>query len=222
VSTDSSPWLAWQIVDSAFPTGAFAHSGGLEAAWQQGEIEDGEALQRFVQASIRQTATAAIPLVNAAYRDRWKLEALDTLADAFLTNAVANRASRIQGRTFVATASRIWPSNELADLQQQVVRLCAHVAPLTGAALRALGLPLRTVQRAVLFGAARGVLSSAVRLGITGSYEAQRLQWLCGPCLDEQLERCAELDERHLAQTAPILDLLQAGHDRLYSRLFQS
>jgi urease accessory protein UreF len=25
-----------------------------------------------------------------------------------------------------------------------------------------------------------------------------------------------------LAQTAPLVDLLQAGHDRLYSRLFQS
>jgi urease accessory protein UreF len=25
-----------------------------------------------------------------------------------------------------------------------------------------------------------------------------------------------------VAQTAPVLDILQAGHDRLYSRLFQS
>ena len=26
-------WLVWQIADSGFPTGGFAHSGGLEAAW---------------------------------------------------------------------------------------------------------------------------------------------------------------------------------------------
>ena len=25
-------WRLWQLVDSSFPTGAFAHSGGLEAA----------------------------------------------------------------------------------------------------------------------------------------------------------------------------------------------
>lgn len=27
-----SDWIAWQLCDSAFPAGAFAHSGGLEAA----------------------------------------------------------------------------------------------------------------------------------------------------------------------------------------------
>jgi urease accessory protein len=36
------------------------------------------------------------------------------------------------------------------------------------------------------------------------------------------LERCGELDEEALAQTAPAIDLFQASHDRLYSRLFQS
>ncbi len=45
-----SEWLTWQIVDSAFPTGAFAHSCGLESAWQQGEVEDLGALDRFLRA----------------------------------------------------------------------------------------------------------------------------------------------------------------------------
>ena len=52
-----SDWLAWQVVDSAFPTGAFAHSWGLEAAWQQGEVEDVAALRRFLDASISRPAT---------------------------------------------------------------------------------------------------------------------------------------------------------------------
>jgi urease accessory protein len=74
----------------------------------------------------------------------------------------------------------------------------------------------------VLYGTARGVLSAAVRLGIAGSYEAQRLQHACGPWLDDIARRCEGLSSDDLAQTAPIVDLLQAGHDRLYSRLFQS
>jgi urease accessory protein len=78
------------------------------------------------------------------------------------------------------------------------------------------------VQKIVLYGTARGVLSAAVRLGIAGSFEAQRMQSECGPWLDRIANRCSALSTDDLAQTAPVLDLLQAGHDRLYSRLFQS
>jgi urease accessory protein len=100
--------------------------------------------------------------------------------------------------------------------------LHAHAAPLTGATFRAIDLPLATVQRVVLYATARGVLSAAVRLGIVGSYEAQRMQYGCGSTLDCLATRCVGLDETDLAQTAPVTDLLQAAHDRLYSRLFQS
>jgi urease accessory protein UreF len=33
---------------------------------------------------------------------------------------------------------------------------------------------------------------------------------------------CADLGVEDLAQTAPVVDIIQAGHDHLYSRLFQS
>jgi urease accessory protein len=244
-----SDWLTWQIVDSAFPTGTFAHSWGLEAAWQQGDVDDLPALRAFLDATIRQTARGVIPLVNAAYHAPERLAQLDALADAFLLNAVANAASRVQGRTLLATVGRIWPGAAIVDLQArcaggtggsgvsaspvraadgmsgrggEAASLHVHVAPVTGAAFRAVGLPLDTVQRAVLFAAARGVTSAAVRLGIAGSYEAQRLLFECGPLLDEVASRCRAWDDEDLAQTEPIIDLLQSAHARLYSRLFQS
>jgi len=211
-----SEWLTWQVMDSAFPTGLFAHSSGLESAWQHGEIEDLDALRAFLHASIRQAGYAAMPLMNAAYRDPGELPALDARADAFLVNVVANRASRSQGRTLVATAARVWPSDAIVETT------CAHVAPTSGATYRALGVPLPAAQRIVLYGVARGVLTAAVRLGIAGSYEAQRMQHACASWLDEVAGRCSTLSVEALAQTAPIADILQSGHDRLYSRLFQS
>ncbi|HZH77778.1 MAG TPA: urease accessory protein UreF, partial [Archangium sp.] len=42
-------WRVLQLADSAFPTGGFAHSGGLEAAVQQGEVRGREGLERFVR-----------------------------------------------------------------------------------------------------------------------------------------------------------------------------
>ena len=222
--------LVWQLVDSAFPTGAFAHSLGLESAWQHGEVASRDDLRRFVEATILQAASGALPLVNAAHREPSRLAEWDALNDAFLTNAVANRASRQQGRTLVASAARIWPSSRWtacgASRQRPTpncqLQLCAHAAPITGVVFAALGVSLETTQRVVLFVAARGVLSAAVRLGVTGSYDAQRLQSECAGWSATVLARYRDAGPADLAQTAPFIDILQGAHDRLYSRLFQS
>ena len=217
-----SDWLAWQVVDSAFPVGVFAHSWGLEAAWQAGHVPDPEALRQFLHASIQQTGYGGLPLLRAAHHAPEKWEGLDELAEAFLLNPVTNRASRVQGRTLVATAARVWPSEEAATLRARAKAGHAHVAPLSGVVFRFIGLTAETASKVMLFGTARGVLSAAVRLGLVGSYQAQRMQRDATSCLDETLDQCRGLDPEDVCQTAPILDLLQAGHDRLYSRLFQS
>jgi urease accessory protein len=218
----SDPWLVWQLVDSAFPTGAFAHSAGLEAAWQGGEVPDEAALRRFLAASIMQAGHAGLPLVTAAHTHPARLTELDALCDAFLTNSVANRASRVQGRAFIATCARTWPSPDLGTVLELLPALCGHYAPLFGVSTTLLDLPLASAQRLFLFTTARTVLAAAVRLGVVGSYQAQRLLHDCVSDLDLVLERCGRLGDRDLAQTAPVVDLLQSTHDRLYSRLFQS
>ena len=210
------------MVDSAFPVGTFSHSWGLETAWFAGCVDSEPTLRQFLHDSIQQTGWGSIPLLNSAYQEPTRVRELDELANAFLINSVANRASRSQGRTFIATASQVWPSEAMAELKDQVASSWAHLAPFSGVAFRIIGLPYETAQKAVLFCTARGVLSAAVRLGIVGSYQAQRMQYEAGQLLDVTLMQCKDLDAESLCQTAPVLDLLQGAHDRLYSRLFQS
>ena len=214
--------LIWQLADSAFPTGSFAHSWGLEAAWQSGEVRDLGALRAFVDAAVGQAGRGVLPLINAAHSTPERLAELDAIADLFLTNIVANRASRVQGRAFAATCARVWPLDSMRRLADQVRGIHGHAGPVMGAALRSLQVPAHQARQLCLYGTARGVLTAAVRLGITGSYDAQRLQHEAVSSMLAVAERSAGLDERHLAQTAPLLDVLQAAHDRLYSRLFQS
>ena len=218
----ASDWLAWQVVDSAFPVGAFAHSWGLEAAWHAGHVTDDAALRRFLTESIQQAGWSALPVMSAAHRTPERLEELDELTHAFLVNDVANRASRVQGRTLAATADRVWPSPAMTGLGARVQAARGHLAPVSGVVFRTIGLAEEVAQRAVLHGAARGILSAAVRLGIVGSYRAQRLQHAAATRLDATLERCRGLPPEAICQTAPLIDLLQGAHDRLYSRLFQS
>ena len=214
--------LLLQLSDSAFPTGGFAHSGGLEAAWHCGEVRDLEALRRFVRDALWQAGRGVLPFASSAHEDPRLLAELDRRCQAFLTNLVARRASTVQGRAFLATSARIWPGPMIATIQSAARPLAGHYAPLAGAVLRALDVPLAEGQQLLLYIAARGILSAAVRLGITGPYGAQRLQFESHSDVAAVLARCASLRDGDVAQTNPIADLLQAGHDRLYSRLFQS
>jgi urease accessory protein len=81
---------------------------------------------------------------------------------------------------------------------------------------------LETAGRLFFFQHLRGVLAAAVRLNAVGPMQGQALQRRLSPWADQVLARCATLTLDDLAQTAPLLDLWQGSHDRLYSRLFQS
>jgi urease accessory protein len=217
-------YVLWQLIDSSFPSGGFAHSGGLEAAVHHGHVSDGDRVRSFARQTLAQAGHASLPFVTAAHLQPDRLPEWDSLADVFLSNPVANRASRAQGRALLTSAVRAFPGDAFASIDTHAHggHLALHQAPVFGAVFQALHVCTSDTQRAFLFITLRGVASAAVRLGVVGSYEAQTIQASLAPDLEDVLCRCGALEISAAAHTAPLIDLFQSTHDRLYSKLFQS
>lgn len=217
-------WRVFQITDSAFPTGGFAHSAGLEAAVHFGWAETPAQFDGYVEAHLWNAGNGLLPFVGAAHDDPASVWRLDAHLDALLTNHVANAASRTQGRAFVSTCARVFDDASIAALAAPARgrKVPSHLAPLFGAALNALGVERDESLAIFLHLALRGVVSAGVRLGVAGPLEAQRLSSRHAPTLEAVLAACARLKPEEAACTAPVADILAANHDRLYARLFQS
>jgi urease accessory protein len=217
-------WRIWQIADSTFPTSGFAHSNGLEAAWQQGEIRSLEELADFIRVHLSQTGRAVLPFVNEAYYQSQPFADLDRLYDVFVSNHVANRGSRAQGQAFLLAAAQSFNLPSVVRLRADLLKekLPGHFGPVFGSVLQLLKVGHSTCLRLFLFMSLRGLLASAVRLGIAGPMAAQSLQSRLEHDAESVAYRAETAAVADVAQTSPLLDILHGAHDRLYSRLFQT
>jgi urease accessory protein len=217
-------WLVWQIADSAFPAGGFAHSNGLESIWQHGEIRSPEELADFTRTYLAQIGRAALPLVNEAYHQSQPFANLDQLYDAFVSNHVANRGSRAQGQAFLLASAQSFGTSSLVDFRAMVLqqKLPGHFAPVFGNVFRLLKISHALCVRLFLFMNLRGLLASAVRLGIAGPMAAQSLQSRLERDAEEVAQRSETARVADASQVSPLLDILHGAHDRLYSRIFQT
>ncbi|KAG6577885.1 Urease accessory protein [Phytophthora cinnamomi] len=235
VAAASSDWALWQMVDSLYPTGGFAHSLGLEAAAQEGLV-DASSLRAFLSASLHQSANFALPLVFSAHQigaDADPVEAalqLNGRASALYSNHVARKASLAQGAALLRLAlSTYAPSHPrvqtLLHLRKEAKRRKqpgVHHAVLFGLVCALLGVGAEPAQRMYLFVTTRDVLSAATRLNLVGPLEAAKLQFETTPLLEKVFQNRKNRPVEQSYSSAPVLDLVQAMHDQLYTRIFNS
>jgi urease accessory protein len=245
-------WRLWQLLDSAFPTGGFAHSAGVEASARAGLFsgsgggEHNSALEGHLLGAATSCASLALPFLTVSHRavpssaegDAEQLAgvlqrthaALDILLQG---SPVSRRASLASGAALVRACSAAFlASDSCVVTALAALRGGCHQAVALGALCSALGVPLPTAQRALLFTQLRDGCASACRLGVLGPMAAAQMQASVAVKLEAVLaEWAADVqldahDDASLLATAagahPVADALQSGHDALFSRLFQS
>ena len=197
-----------QIADSAFPSGSYAYSNGLETLYAEGTVDLPTHL-RFVLANA--LTRIELPVVRLAFQGEDAPE-LDGLMDVLMPVRETREASRSVGRSFARAIRRMRPLDVRAE----------HHAVVFGVVARAWDLELAVGLEVYAFQAVRQQLSAAQRLGKIGQSTVQELLDTVKPEVVHAVEISRGLTRDELGGFAPHLDLAGMSHATQAARLFRS
>ena len=217
---------ALQQADSAFPSGGFAFSNGIEGLAAMGAPLDGPALAGIFGTILRHRWASCdrIALVQAwrAGPEPERLAAIDHAVEAATLPESLRRGSCRNGAALLAAHVRLaTPGASRLRRALDAGTLLGHLAVLQGALWRSIGLDEAMATQVSGYTVLSGLASAAVRLGCLGALAAQA-------AVRDTLPLVAELslgdvgDSATLGGSLPWLDIACARQQSAPLRLFAS
>jgi urease accessory protein len=210
------------LADSALPVGGFAFSNGLEAAAKSGIVASKADLLRYLKSALRQWCAFDLPFVNDLFADC--TDGLLRRYDAMMLTPSIRQASIAQGRGWLRVFRDLFP---MRNPQAFKARLSAagvppHLLPLQVLSLAEVGATVEQIRELYLFTLLRDQLGAAVRLGLIGPSGAQKIQAEVEAAIPDAAMGVATVGSRDARRFTPLMEVAQALHPSLYSKLFQN
>lgn len=228
-----------QLIDSAFPTGAFAHSFGLEAAVQEGRIVSPGDLVRWLSDCLRgnlapmegravRIAYRYCETLRSSARSDWR-EPLCEL-DCRITLAKLAEESRVGamkvGKQYLRMATQLYPDSQLAHYSQWIAQgLCYGSSAIVHAWLcEYLQQDMMTAVQSYLYSSVNVLIQNVQRTAVIGQTAAQQALQAILPVIAEESAAIVGLPDSRcrLSARAVFQEITAMHHETLYSRLFMS
>lgn len=221
--------LALQHADSAFPSGSFAFSNGIEGLLALDPGFDADALVRATTAILRhrwaRSERVALTLAHRAAGDLARLAEIDDAVEAATLAETMRQGSRRNGASLLVTHARLGTPGA-TELRHALTAgtVLGHLPVVQGALWRGLGLDEAAAAQMSGYQILAGSVTAAIRLGGVGAIEAQRVIGAVLPVLAELLaepvETPATPDAIRLESFTPLVEIAAARHARSDLRLF--
>ncbi|MGH9281091.1 MAG: urease accessory protein UreF [Acidimicrobiales bacterium] len=204
--------LALLFADGRFPSGGHAHSGGIEAAVDDGRVSDQASLTSFLAGRLATAGRVAACLAAAACSGTSDLDRLDAEASARIASPALRAVSRQQGAALMRAASSVCKKGGRGPLS-------AHFAVAIGLVARDTGLAPVEAARWAAYDSVAGPASAAIRLLGLDPFAT----WGAVAALAPQIDLIAEQAPCGLAGcSAPLLDIGAERHAANGVTLFAS
>jgi urease accessory protein len=225
-------WLdALHVLDSSFPTGAYVHSFGLETL-----TPTLDQLEAVLADRLEQTI-GRLELVYVWHAFTQDLVDLDERFHATQLTRETRAASSLIGQNLLRAVAELYaaPSVAISTLQDGTASLPEvrlrmflregrhhHYPVAFGAVAAVLDLPRCLAAETYAFGALRGQVSAAQRLGRLGQRDAQRLLHALKPRVHAAVDQAAALQLHEAGAFAPAWDIASMRHEGARARMFAS
>jgi urease accessory protein len=226
-----NPFLSLlQFSDGLFPAGAYAHSFGLEACAQAGEVNDAIGVESFLRGYLEGCAapTDAVAVIcarrAAAIKDLDACLALDETLDAMKTSSELRDASRQMGRQTLRAATHL-PCHPLLEEFAKFVaaeKTPGHQSVIFGMIGGVLEWSALDMTSAYLYSTSAALVGAALRLLPLGQLAGQRILWNVQPLIATLASDAQDKTEADMWSFAPALEIASMQHALLDARLFRS
>lgn len=225
-----------QLSDSAFPSGRYTHSYGLEAFAQSGELTSpsrpstlATLLRDCVRFGVAQSDGVAVACAHRAMGPDGSVDLdLVTRADERLTAVKlareAREASTRTGRALLGTATAAIGGTAVVDYAGCVDggRSPGNHAVVIGLLSAWLGVPRLEAVAGELYAFSASWVAAAVRLALTDHRTAQALLHRVRTVTAEAALAAVDRGVAHISSCTPLVDVMSMRHEEAELRLFAS